>query len=253
MKKAIYTVLVGNYDKLRQPEVIVPGWDYICFSNDLPEKTVGVWQIRRFDYHNELLVRESRFPKLNPHLVLPEYEYSLWTDANLRLAPEIFDRAEKLIADGCLLAMVEHDSRTCVYQEARCLTRRLIDDPNIIYRQTEYLMKEGFPPDRGLFVACCMLRKHNDPSIVNFSQIWWNFYCQYSYRDQMSATYSLWKSGLSPAIFWDRSFYGTYTRPHRKKIRHSLPHRCIRFLYSHMKLLRLRLLYARYHIAWKKW
>jgi len=34
--KTCYTVILGNYDKLRQPEVITPGWRYVCIT-DTPE------------------------------------------------------------------------------------------------------------------------------------------------------------------------------------------------------------------------
>ena len=73
-KIAIYTVLTGNYDELRQPEVIDETFDYICFSNDIRESQIGIWQVRPFDNRNTNATRESRYPKLNPHAVLPEYE-----------------------------------------------------------------------------------------------------------------------------------------------------------------------------------
>jgi hypothetical protein len=34
--KTCYTVILGNYDTLRQPEVITPGWRYVCIT-DTPE------------------------------------------------------------------------------------------------------------------------------------------------------------------------------------------------------------------------
>ena len=76
-KIAVYTVLVGKYDNLQQPEYISDDFDYICFSNDIPHDHIGVWKVHKFDYTNSNRVRDSRFPKLNPHLLLPDYDFSV--------------------------------------------------------------------------------------------------------------------------------------------------------------------------------
>ena len=250
--KVVYTSLTLGYDDLKQPDLVRPDYDYICFSNDIPEEKIGIWQIRRIPYSSASGTRLTRYPKLNPHLLLPEYDYSLWVDANLDLKEEIFKRADELIAKNEILAMLPHPNRICVYQEARCLTRRLIDNPGIIYRQVKYLLQAGMPEKFGLFVCCCMLRRHNNEHIKEFSSLWWDFYSHYSYRDQMSVSYALWKTRLVPAHFWTKEFYNTFVHPHRQIIRRALPVRCCRFAYSHLLLSRLYLLYLRAGISWDK-
>lgn len=39
-KKVIYTVLVGGYDNLMQPQVIDDSFDYICFTDKSPQEDV---------------------------------------------------------------------------------------------------------------------------------------------------------------------------------------------------------------------
>ena len=250
--KVVYTSLTAGYDDLKQPVSVRPDYDYICFSNDIPGPSVGVWQIRRIPFDSDKGTRLTRFPKLNPHLVLPDYEYSLWVDANLELTDAVMKRADQLIAEKVLLAMVPHSDRNCVYQEARCLTRRLIDNPNTIFRQTCFLLKSGLPENRGLFVCCCMLRKHNDPAIKAFSQSWWDLYSRYSYRDQMSVMYALWKNELTPVFFWSKDFYSCFVHPHRNIKHRSLPMRCFRYIISHLLLFRLYLLYRYFGISWNR-
>lgn len=251
--KVIYTSLTAGYDDLKQPASIQPDYDYICFSNDIPCSSVGVWQIRKIPFNSNNGTRLTRFPKLNPHIVLSDYEYSLWVDANLDLADAIIERANQLVAENVPLAMLPHSDRTCVYQEARCLTRRLIDNPNIIFKQTCFLLKSGLPENSGLFVCCCILRKHNHPEIKAFSETWWNLYLRYSYRDQMSVTYALWKNNLTPVLFWTKDFYSTFIHPHKAIIKHrALPKRCFRYIISHLLLFRLYLLYRHFGISWNK-
>ena len=59
---AIYTALTGGYDTLRQPESVRKDADYFCFSNDIPEEHVGVWQIRPITFSGSNPVLASRFP-----------------------------------------------------------------------------------------------------------------------------------------------------------------------------------------------
>ena len=84
-KNVIYTCLTGNYDGLKQPKYIYDGYDYICFSNEFSESHIGIWEIRKIPFETNDKLRLSRFVKINPHLALPEYEYSLWMDSNLQI------------------------------------------------------------------------------------------------------------------------------------------------------------------------
>jgi hypothetical protein len=33
-RKAVYTFIFGDYDDLKSPTIMTPGWDYICFTDD---------------------------------------------------------------------------------------------------------------------------------------------------------------------------------------------------------------------------
>ncbi|MBE6376462.1 MAG: DUF616 domain-containing protein [Lentisphaerae bacterium] len=244
MKKlVIYTVLTGNYDNLRQPESIVDDFDYICFSNDITKQRIGIWEIRSFDYHNNNNTRESRFPKLNPHLVLSEYEYSLYIDAKIRIDDSVNIRAAELINNDCQLAMIPHPMRDCVYQEAMTLTCSKIGEPELVYKQTRFLLKEKFPAGKGLFDCAVIFRKHNNTPVAVFSKTWWEIYCSYSSRDQMSVTYALYKAGLSPEIFLPASFYRNHVFEHLKKRKNFSELSFISKILLYLNILRMRLLY----------
>ena len=86
-KKVIYTALTGNYDVLKQPVVIRDDWDYICFTDR--EGQDGVWQLRRISFKGTDVER-VRQVKLQPHEVLPEYQISVWMDANIRIGGNVF-------------------------------------------------------------------------------------------------------------------------------------------------------------------
>ena len=245
----IYTVLTGGYDDLRQPEEVCPGCDYICFSNSIPEKQIGVWRIRPFDYHPDDLSRESRYPKLNPHLVLPEYEYSLYTDANIALRNEVCEKIRELAGREVSLAMIPHPDRNCVYREAVILTAWRIGDPGLIYRQVRFLLENHFPQDAGLFSGGMIFRRHLRPDIVRFSEQWWDFYSRYSSRDQLAVSWALFQTGLKPEILFPASFYEKNLYQHREKRRRIENFTFAENLQRYFALLRLKLLYRRYGIG----
>ncbi|WP_455621465.1 glycosyltransferase domain-containing protein [Parabacteroides sp.] len=114
-KYVIYTCLTGGYDDLKQPECIYDGYDYICFSNDFTESRIGVWEIRRIPFETADKSRLSRFVKINPHLALPEYEYSLWMDSNLRIIGDgLKDKLDELILKDTIMAFVPHPIYNCI-------------------------------------------------------------------------------------------------------------------------------------------
>jgi len=217
-EKVVFTVLTKDYDELRQPESIRRDFDYICFCNDFTETNIGIWQIRPIPYENSEPVRMCRYVKLLPHRLLPEYKYSLWLDCNQRLTEELYRRFDKCIADNSRCAMVLHPERDCTYQEAYVLIGGLVDRPEIIYRQTEYLLRNNFPPRCGLFVTCCIFREHNNRGIVDFDELWWQLLDEFSFRDQMSVMFALRATGIRPAIFYGRDFWQKFRLDHTKTV-----------------------------------
>ena len=85
-KKAgvIYTCITGGYDKLRSHTHTNPNWDYVCFTDDLSMENPS-WEIRSLFFDKLDNVRKQRWHKLHPHMLFPEYEKSIWIDANINV------------------------------------------------------------------------------------------------------------------------------------------------------------------------
>lgn len=162
--KVIYTCLVGGYDPLTQPGYVAEGFDYVCFTNDLPEGRSGIWQIRPIPFTCDDPTRLSRFVKLNPHVALPEYEYSFWMDACLSInGPAIPERLNELISAGTLIAQVRHPDLDCIYDDALLCMQLGNESYHKLKRQVDFLKREGYPAHNGLYENNVMLRQHNNP------------------------------------------------------------------------------------------
>lgn len=221
-KIVIYTVLVGNYDKLCQPKIVSEGIDYFCFTdkNDCNDR-IGVWQIVKDPFPHKDNGRVSRFPKILPHkTVLSKYDYSLYIDANLIIRDEyVYKRIEELVKNETKLALIKHPARDCAYQEAyNCIAGCKAKWRDLI-RQILFLKRKGFPEHWGLFEANVIFRKHNDDEVKNTDELWWNTFMKYSKRDQLSLVYSLWITNVKYSFFLSEQ-YSTLNHPSFERLEH---------------------------------
>jgi hypothetical protein len=60
----------------------VPGCDFVVFSAD-PALRAGRWQVLPLDERFGDTARDALWPRILPHLVLPDCDWSLWIDPDL--------------------------------------------------------------------------------------------------------------------------------------------------------------------------
>ncbi len=236
--KVIYTCLTGGYDELLQPEIIDNNFDYICFSNDIKEKQISVWQIREIPFETNDNTRLSRYPKLLPHKVLQEYEYSIYMDANIQIiGQEFYDIINKKIEEGVLIAQVPHLERDCVYDEIQVAYIKGIVDFQSAHETNKYLKYNNFPKHYGLYENNIILRLHNNDGVMQISEAWWSEYGKYSKRDQFSLMYVYWKNKFSIDILFGTDFnvrnvdFLYFIAKHQGQVRKNILLRVFRKLY----------------------
>ena len=196
----VYTIMVGGYDNICQPQSISNKVDYVCFveANNTCGKNIGIWRIEKIPFAHKDNGRLSRFPKLLPHeTIISQYDYSLYIDANLIIMDSsIYDRVEELIEKGEKLALIKHPARDCAYQEAyNCIAgckARWRD----LFRQIFFLKRHKFPKHWGLYEANVIFRKHNDPEVKAMDELWWKTFMRFAKRDQLSLVYALRETGI---------------------------------------------------------
>lgn len=195
---AVYTVLFGKYDELKEPMYISPQCDYYVLT-DQDIYDGGVWKrypISRFDDRVGDLsdLERARFFKLHPHFLFPEYRYSVFVDANIQIVTDIVPVVRQL-GDN-FIAIHNQPGRDCVYQEATEILVLNKAPWDQVKKQIDAYKKEGFPEHYGLFRTCVIVREHMDPRCIKLMGLWWENIEKYSKRDQLSFTYSLWKMKL---------------------------------------------------------
>lgn len=191
---AVYTVLVGDYDDIRQPLVVDDRFDYILFTDNKQIEGCGIWQIRDIEYYNEDTTRMSRFPKMKPDIVLPEYDASLYIDANLQIAEQrVYDTFVQLYNSGVEWGYVKHCSTDCAYEEAYWNIAVGLENDHKMLDYCHFLRAEGFPRHYGLYLNNLIYRRHTE-TVNKVDDLWWSLYERFTRRDQLSLPYAFWKT-----------------------------------------------------------
>lgn len=188
-KFVIFSAIIGQYDLVAQPSVIDDRFDYVLFSNCIPEGKIGVWQVRNIGYSNHVQPKIARYVKTHPELLLSEYEASLWLDANIRITgAEIYDRFVELFEKGIVLASVKHLGYDCVYEELFSVLDFRYESEEAVLDWGHQLRKRGFPRHHGMFETGLLFRIHSKDEVNRVDSIWWSYIERYSKRDQLSFT-----------------------------------------------------------------
>lgn len=226
-KLVVYTAIIGgDYDQLLQPLAIRDDVSYICYvkkGSNIPSKN-GVWEIRELDFSNKDNTRIARYAKMHPHVLLKEYDYSLWIDGNIQIASDdVYNILDNKIKQGVLLSSMSHPHVDCCYDDAYICIASHKDKAWKIIAQIIYLKLHGFPKNFGLYETNVFYRKHSSPRIIQFNELWWKILSKLSRRDQLGCTYAMWKTGLPMDYFLEKgknarnSSLFSYTKHNKKK------------------------------------
>jgi len=196
-KIAIYTCIVGQYDRPQEPHFKPGNVDYLMVT-DGAFPSGGAWEridIRTIKGLPDLdPSRVSRYVKLHPHLFLKEYDYSIYIDGNIKTVGDLRYLIHLLNPYGFAASLHRH--RTCVYEELEQCLRLAKDDPQAMRRQIEAYRQAGMPEQYGLLEANLLVRDHHNPACVEIMQRWWREIVRHSRRDQLSLPFVLWEMGI---------------------------------------------------------
>lgn len=187
----IYTVITGDKDILNE-DINTDGTRAVCFT-DNPNLKSDVWEIVLLPRLFNDVRRDSRIPKMLPHIFFPNEEYTLYLDANIILKVPLSKLVKEWLQDTDI-AIFGHSTRDCLFDEAQECIRLGLDQKDVIERQIERYT--GFPRHKGLYQGGVILRR-NTPQIKKLNEMWWAEYCTGCKRDQISLPYCIEKCGIT--------------------------------------------------------
>lgn len=204
MRIAVYTSLVGGYDSVKIPENPDPRFDYILFS-DQPISGGGVWQVRPSPLICCCDARASRFVKMHPHVLLPDYDIAIYIDSNIMLIGDLARPLATFMNMDASLGAVQHPFRENIYQEIEACIAYRKDAPAAMVAQVKPYYREGFTHS-DLVEANLLFFKLSDQKLTKFLSRWWAEMERGSKRDQLSFNYAAARSGVAWDYVLDRQF-----------------------------------------------
>lgn len=195
---AVYTALFGDYDEIKEIKKTNRQCDYFIFTDQIIPDNSG-WKKREFEFPDEIKndnTLKNRYLKTHPHLLFPDYEYSIYLDSVFVIRLDIM-RLMGRMGEKIFGLFHHHANVQCSYVEADRVKRLGLAPREIVEEQVNSYKNEGFPKNFGFFECGCIVRKHNDLCCVNVMNTWWNEIYFRAHRDQLSFTYSLWKNGCT--------------------------------------------------------
>jgi len=199
-KIIIYTSIYGNYDKLKeQPKF--ENVEYVCFT-DNPLLVHPTWKII---HNNKIMigrpdVYKAKYFKMKSHELFPDADYTIFIDASIQIRHNNFIQILLNYLGEHDYGIYIHPKRGCIYQEHKILlkskSQKMKKILPIINKQLEHYGKEGIPQNFGLW-ACGILIRKNTEYNKKINELWWEEILKWSYRDQLSLPYILWKNNLS--------------------------------------------------------
>jgi hypothetical protein len=227
---AVITSIYGGYDNLKEPIGVNNKelCDWFCFTDDTKMTSPG-WKIINTPYHIQNGKEEykeyknyydnikdekvknmmsAKYYKLKTHEIdiLKGYDYYIWVDGSLFLRPEFMNNVKKLIDHPYELINFKHPERSNIKDEMELSIKMDKYKNQDIKAQYDIYIKDGFPDDLGLFENTLIIKKNIDHINAVFD-LWWIHNLEYSYQDQISYTYCLWKKGVKPDYVINESVF----------------------------------------------
>ena len=196
-KIVVYTSVFGNYDKIPEPLFVNDQIKFIAIT-DQEISDGSVWE--KFDttildgFDKLDAYHKSKFCKLNPHVLFPTYDYSIWVDGNVQIVADIYPLILKL--ENHFMGTYRNPVHDDIYTEGRfCIYHDAVKIKDVNYQLSKY-KKEGFPEHFGMREFSIIVREHNNEKCIDLMEQWWKEVNTYTMRDQLSFPYLLWKNNL---------------------------------------------------------
>ena len=187
-KIVIYTVIFGNYEKLKKINYLDKNIEYICFTDQ--KIYSSDWKVIYVDSRDYDKIILARIFKINPHIIFDEYEKSIFIDGSIQINFPINEFINQFIGKS-KIALFKHPTRNCVYKEIYACKLLKKDKLSNLNNIKKFLVSINYPTKNGLFATGFIYRIHNSSEIINSMKLITDLLLKYTTRDQLLFFYVL--------------------------------------------------------------
>jgi hypothetical protein len=195
--KTIYTAIIGDYDDLKEPFIVTPGWKYVCFTDQ--DIKSDVWEIRKINFKKQDDQKTARYIKINFHEFVDTID-SIWIDATFIINTDLNEWWER---HQYPFTTIKHPFDDCIYKDIQSCAKGGKASPVVLKNQKDLYQKLGVPKHNGL-IASGILMRTMTPETILFCRQWWKQVEAFSGRDQIAFGYVNYKlPNFHKSIEWD--------------------------------------------------
>jgi glycosyltransferase involved in cell wall biosynthesis len=191
-----YTAVYGDHIAL--PEFETKGFEFRCYTDrKIESKTWKIIYETAQHEHPRMAAKWRKLHPATPH----SRDISIWIDASITVT-DVHEmvRVCKAALKGHDVALFKHPERTNIFDEAVASIKMPNKYSGLpLIAQVESYREAGLLQDSGLWAGGVIARQHG-PKYVNFENDWWAECKKWSYQDQLSLPYVLWKHNVHPGV-----------------------------------------------------
>jgi hypothetical protein len=215
MRVAVYTAIAGDYDPLREHPSI-GDVDWIAFTDRPVDRARTDWEWRPLEIDPSDGPRQrAKWYKINTHLLLPEYDRTLWIDGSVQLHDGDF--VKRALESESAWTLFPHPDRDCVYDEAVASRGLQKYDGCPIEEQVSYYRSIGHPEHWGLWCMTLMARNHRQAITTPIEQRLWDEVDRWPTNDQLALPVIFKEFSFRPGEieeeFWDNPGFSHNMQP----------------------------------------
>jgi hypothetical protein len=197
----VYTALIADEDlPLEQVGKFFPfthdknGVEYVAFTNR-KDLTSDFWDVRHIELRHSSPRMDARYYKLNPHILFPDHDVSIWMDSQCYFTYDPKDIVNHFLTkQGADIAIHHHSDMDGLHHEAFGQAFMYKNDnAKIVMRQFMDYLEEDFPVEKYDHFETGILLRKNTKVTEMFNTWWWEEIKTKSLRDQLSCPYVVWK------------------------------------------------------------
>lgn len=197
-KIAVYTSVFGNYDKIQDPLYISEYCDYYAIT-DQKLSNNSVW--KKYDdsripgFANLDNYHKAKYCKMFPHILFPDYDYSIWIDGNILIVADLYPLVDRMT--NSYIAMFNNPIHNCIYTEKKFVIYYDYVKNSDITNQINTYKSEGMPAHFGMRECSIIVRQHSNIACQKLMNEWWIQVNKFTMRDQISLPYVIWKNNMT--------------------------------------------------------
>ncbi len=198
MRVAVVSSCYGGYDHLVDPMPQTVDCEYVLVT-DVPAN-VNIWRNVVEPRPHMAPRMAAKIAKCRPDLYT-NADITIWIDAAARLAgPDSVEKLVEAVGDNPIAQFV-HPERQSIVAEAEVSLNFGKYAGHPVRQQVASYISEGYPDGYGLWATGCIVRNHRrkPATTVKVGDAWLLEQMLWTYQDQLSEPYVLWRHGVRPA------------------------------------------------------